>query len=121
MDFWAPLGESRFSTTEPRMKPKSALSSPYASMLPAANDQYHAVCAIQEFGVVRYAGALAAAFMETGVARSELDAVALAHHEIDRTFRIAEGVLVNRIARQKLQKDRAPARSSPLQVPQNAR
>lgn len=90
------------NTTWNRTMTKKPLGPAYSSMMPAANDQYHAVVSVNTHGEILHAQAVAQVFLNSGEATSQAQAVQMAAAEMAHTIRITRGEQVNRQARQLL-------------------
>lgn len=84
--------------------PRKTLGAPYRSMMTAADDHYHAVRSINAHGEIAHANAVAQQLLKSGSATTQAEAVWMAAQEISHTQRIARGEMVNRAARQALDK-----------------
>jgi hypothetical protein len=87
------------------------------SLTSAGLDHHHAMASERDNGSIAHAQALAEVIMVHKLAQTEYEAVALAQAEIARTHRLADGVLINRMARLMLdEKARARSRTAPKAV-----
>jgi hypothetical protein len=93
--------------------PTKKLGPAHRSLMTAANDQYHGVASINEYGEISHAHALAQVLLDSGEATTQAQAVQLAACELIHVIRIARGEMINRKARKllvaKAQQGQAPA------------
>ncbi len=76
--------------------------SPYTGMYTSANDHYHGMRSIHEFGAIAHASKLAQVYLREGQASNEKEAVLLANKEIQRLHDNTEGFQAHRMARDEL-------------------
>jgi hypothetical protein len=86
---------------------KDALRSPYTSMWGAGNEQYHAVCSINEHGPGNHQRALEEVMREHGYSDDDWKILNMANYEVNRTRRIALGERINKEARARLDAEAA--------------
>lgn len=86
---------------------KETLKRAHTSVMPATLDHYHAVTSIRDYGAIKHAATVAQVALDTGQSGSEAEAVAMAHAEVARTYRVDQGLLINRLAHQRLQTEEA--------------
>ncbi|MFS0756526.1 hypothetical protein ABC383_17770 [Noviherbaspirillum sp. 1P10PC] len=98
------------------MSYKQGLGSPYASMLTAANDQYHAVTSINKFGPIEHSRAVATILLNQQAAKDEWEAVTMADTLLKHARALAENKQVNKLAHELLKGEAKEKSKSALRL-----
>ncbi len=76
--------------------------SPYASMMPAAKNQYHGIASVNKFGAIQHGHAIAQCLVARGDAPTELDALVQATHMVQQLEAVSQGALLHKEAHERL-------------------